>query len=253
MKFGVRTPSLKKKISSKTSVKRFVSHNLGVKAPKGMGILRDPEKALYNKVYNKTTIKATDLFDISMTNGGSKKSYTDDYSSSEYYQDTVVDLSLFDETDILTLVSVEFTENGKRYDYLDTDDLFVVEGDKVLVEARGKVKIATVIEVETIEVADLNPRIKYKSIIGEADDDYMADDSDSNPFVTVAEPHQVPEDLKWHEKLWAISLVAFLLGPLGSFVSFILLFRSRRLPTQGKIMYGIVLLFISAIGSAVLY
>jgi len=29
--------------------------NLGLKAPKGMGWLTDPRKALYNKVYHKTT------------------------------------------------------------------------------------------------------------------------------------------------------------------------------------------------------
>jgi hypothetical protein len=28
---------------------------LGFKAPKGLGILTDPEKAIYNKVYNKTS------------------------------------------------------------------------------------------------------------------------------------------------------------------------------------------------------
>jgi len=34
MKFGIRTPSLKKRIAARTSVKRMIRHNLGVKAPK---------------------------------------------------------------------------------------------------------------------------------------------------------------------------------------------------------------------------
>lgn len=55
MKFGFRTPSLKKKIASRTSFKRYVRHSLGVKAPKGYGWLTNPKKAAYNKVYNKTS------------------------------------------------------------------------------------------------------------------------------------------------------------------------------------------------------
>jgi len=56
MKFGIRKPSLKRSIAARTSWKRVVRHNLGVKAPKGLGILTDPKKAVYNKVYNRTTV-----------------------------------------------------------------------------------------------------------------------------------------------------------------------------------------------------
>ena len=55
MKFGLRTPSLKKRISARTSPKRFVRHSMGIKAPRGMGFLTNPKKAAYNKVYNKTS------------------------------------------------------------------------------------------------------------------------------------------------------------------------------------------------------
>ena len=55
IKFGFRIPSVKKRIAARTSVKRLVRHNLGFKVPKGMGWLTDPRKALYNKVYHKTT------------------------------------------------------------------------------------------------------------------------------------------------------------------------------------------------------
>ena len=51
MKFGFRIPSLSKRIAACTSVKRVIRHNLGFKAPKGMGWITDPKKALYNKVY----------------------------------------------------------------------------------------------------------------------------------------------------------------------------------------------------------
>lgn len=56
MKFGIRTPSLKKRIAARTSPARFVRHSLGFKAPKGWGWLTNPKKAAYNRVYNKTTV-----------------------------------------------------------------------------------------------------------------------------------------------------------------------------------------------------
>lgn len=61
MKFGLRTPSLKKSISARTSVKRLLINSLGIKAPKGFGWFTNPKKALYNKVYNKTTFSLGSL------------------------------------------------------------------------------------------------------------------------------------------------------------------------------------------------
>ncbi len=55
MKFGFRIPSITKRIAARTSVKRIIRHHLGFKAPRGMGWLTDPKRALYNKVYNKTS------------------------------------------------------------------------------------------------------------------------------------------------------------------------------------------------------
>lgn len=62
MKFGFRTPSLKKRISARTSWKRYARHSLGLKAPRGTGIITNPKKALYNKAYNKTTFGIGDIF-----------------------------------------------------------------------------------------------------------------------------------------------------------------------------------------------
>lgn len=56
MKFGIRKPSLKKMIAARTSVKRIIRHNLGLKAPRGWGWLTNPKKALYNRIYNRTSI-----------------------------------------------------------------------------------------------------------------------------------------------------------------------------------------------------
>ncbi|WP_246362562.1 hypothetical protein [Paenibacillus alba] len=61
MKFGLRTPSLKKRIAARTSIKRQVVHRLGIKMPRGYGWLRNPKKAAYNKVYNRTSF---DIFKL---------------------------------------------------------------------------------------------------------------------------------------------------------------------------------------------
>ena len=65
MKFGMRTPSLRKSISARTtgrlkrSVKRQLIPGYG---RKGMGVLRDPQRAAYNAVYRRTTFGLGDLF-----------------------------------------------------------------------------------------------------------------------------------------------------------------------------------------------
>ncbi|MFT4312771.1 MAG: hypothetical protein ACMXYF_06110 [Candidatus Woesearchaeota archaeon] len=50
MKFGFRKPSIKKRISARTSIKRQLTHRAGLKMPKGYGWLRSPKKYGYNKV-----------------------------------------------------------------------------------------------------------------------------------------------------------------------------------------------------------
>ncbi len=63
MKFGIRTPSLKRSISARTTgrakraIKKAVIPGYG---RKGMGILH-PKKAIYNKVYHKTTFGLGDI------------------------------------------------------------------------------------------------------------------------------------------------------------------------------------------------
>lgn len=40
-----------KRIAARTSVKRYVRHSLGLKAPRGWGWLTNPKKASYNQEY----------------------------------------------------------------------------------------------------------------------------------------------------------------------------------------------------------
>lgn len=65
MKFGMRKPSIKKSIKARTTgrakrkIKKAIVPGYG---KKGMGWIKDPKKAAYNKVYNKTTFSWCDLF-----------------------------------------------------------------------------------------------------------------------------------------------------------------------------------------------
>lgn len=74
MKFGVRKPSIKRSISARTTgrIKRSVKKTVNpLYGKKGMGYINDPKKAVYNKVYNKTTVGVKDIIN---TSGGSHSS-----------------------------------------------------------------------------------------------------------------------------------------------------------------------------------
>lgn len=64
MKYGVRKPSLKKSFKIRTTgkAKRAVRKALipGY-GKKGMGWIKNPKKAAYNKIYNKTSVSLTTL------------------------------------------------------------------------------------------------------------------------------------------------------------------------------------------------
>ena len=65
MKFGMRKPSITKSLKARTTtkykrkVKKALIPGYG---KKGMGWVKDPKKAAYNKVYKKTTFSIWDLF-----------------------------------------------------------------------------------------------------------------------------------------------------------------------------------------------
>lgn len=59
MKVGIRKPSLKKSLKARTtgSLKRKAKSAINpLYGKKGMGLINNPKKAVYNKVYNKTTV-----------------------------------------------------------------------------------------------------------------------------------------------------------------------------------------------------
>lgn len=64
MKVGVRKPSIKKSVKARTTgkAKRAVKKAvIPMYGKKGTGIYKDPKKAVYNKVYNKTTVGVNPL------------------------------------------------------------------------------------------------------------------------------------------------------------------------------------------------
>lgn len=64
MKVGIRKPSLKKSIKARTTakMKRSIKKSINpLYGKKGMGLINNPKKAVYNKVYNKTTISFTEI------------------------------------------------------------------------------------------------------------------------------------------------------------------------------------------------
>ena len=59
MKYGMRTANVNKRISARTTGKITRTMNKAVNplyGKKGIGFINNPSKAIYNKVYNKTTI-----------------------------------------------------------------------------------------------------------------------------------------------------------------------------------------------------
>ena len=85
MKVGVRTPRVKRRVKAraagkvKRQIKRATNPFYG---KKGMGMIKDPKRAMYNKVYRKTTVSVEDLFKAG--SGSSKKRRRKAASSAAY-------------------------------------------------------------------------------------------------------------------------------------------------------------------------
>ena len=67
MKLGLRTPSLKKSLKARTtgklkrSMKKAIIPGYG---QKGMGYIKDPQRAIKNKIYHKVTFSIWDIFKL---------------------------------------------------------------------------------------------------------------------------------------------------------------------------------------------
>lgn len=96
MKFGARRPSIKKSISARTtgrlkrSVKKATNPLYG---KKGIGLINDPKKAVYNSVYSRTTFDATKSPHSRSTHhsGADSSDSANDYSSPYLRDDRACD------------------------------------------------------------------------------------------------------------------------------------------------------------------
>lgn len=64
MKFGIRKLNPKKSVKAMTTgrIKRVAKSSVNpLYGEKGMGYVKDPKKAIYNKVYRKTSVGIIDL------------------------------------------------------------------------------------------------------------------------------------------------------------------------------------------------
>ncbi len=64
MKVGIRKPSIKRSIKARTTgrVKRAIKKSVNpLYGKKGVGLITNPKKAVYNAVYHRTTISAKDV------------------------------------------------------------------------------------------------------------------------------------------------------------------------------------------------
>ena len=67
MKFGLRTPSLKKMVKARTTgrVKRAMKKSINpIYSKKGIGFVTQPKKAVYNRIYKKTSFSIFDFFKL---------------------------------------------------------------------------------------------------------------------------------------------------------------------------------------------
>lgn len=65
MKFGMRKPSLKRSFKARTTgrAKKAIKKSINpLYGKKGIGMVKNPKKSVYNKVYKKTTFSIADIF-----------------------------------------------------------------------------------------------------------------------------------------------------------------------------------------------
>ena len=86
MKIGMRKPSLTKSLKARTTskwkrqAKKAIIPGYG---KKGMGWVKNPKKAMYNKVYHKTTFGLSDLFKSSKKRTKNEKVEHKKYTSTQ--------------------------------------------------------------------------------------------------------------------------------------------------------------------------
>lgn len=91
MKIGMRKPNIKKSISARTTgkVKRKIKKEIiPAYGKKGTGWIKNPEKAMYNKVYNEVTFESPLYFKAcTLFNDSSNNEKTKNYHSNQFIEE----------------------------------------------------------------------------------------------------------------------------------------------------------------------
>lgn len=67
MKFGLRRPSLMKSLKARTTAKwkrRIKKMFIPFYGKRGTGLIKHPKKAIYNRIYSRTTFSIFDIFKL---------------------------------------------------------------------------------------------------------------------------------------------------------------------------------------------
>ena len=94
MKFGFRKPNIKKSISARTkgkvtrTIKKAINPTYN---KKGMGLINDPKKSIYNSIYNKTTVSINPMSSSSSLSNKKASSCSNNIFKSSGYKYVNVD------------------------------------------------------------------------------------------------------------------------------------------------------------------
>ena len=138
MKFGIRKPSISKSLKARTTgrAKRALKRALNpVYGKKGMGIINNPKKAIYNAVYNKTTIGVSDIINVS--NKTNLRSTTSNNVETANSIEEIKANSILKENKSYKKKTIKLNEECNRYRryVCETDDPFIFFSSyKMLIE-----------------------------------------------------------------------------------------------------------------------
>lgn len=138
MRFGVRIPSLKKRIAARTSLKRVVRHSMGLKMPRGTGMFTNPKRAMYNKIYNRTSVSIGSLAHSHRSNNSRKASLTQDNWNTGNFKSRDALLTKAKESDITTGGKVVCDRCKSDLWVIASVSFILLKGDAVFCQVCGR-------------------------------------------------------------------------------------------------------------------
>ena len=117
MKIGMRKPSIKKSISARTTgrLKREIKKTVNpMYGKKGMGMVNDFQKSVYNKVYNKTTLSVSDVVASSNGKNGNNKEVLDEFDYYKRLSEMSVEDFTEEELDSMSIEELSALYNGNQ-------------------------------------------------------------------------------------------------------------------------------------------